>query len=224
MDVKERLSSRRNLQVALDFLKLEDALKVAEASISGGVHLLEVGTPLLKAEGVRAVREIKKLAGERPVVADTKTADAGEVEVEIARMGQANVMTVLAAMDDSTIQGAVRKAKQIGILVQADLINVPDPVARARRLKELEVDIVGIHVGIDVQKSRKVDASVMSSEIRKIGEMGLLVSVAGGLNRSSVQQLLDLPINIYVVGSAITRARDPETATREIVNVISGRI
>jgi len=34
-------------------------------------------------------------------VADTKTADAGDVEVEIAKLGGANIMTVLGIMDDS---------------------------------------------------------------------------------------------------------------------------
>jgi len=217
------LASGAHLQVALDFLSLEEALTVARASLKGGVHILEAGTPLLKAEGIRSLKELRNLAGDRVVVADTKTADAGEIEVEIANMGKANIMTVLAAMDDSTIIGAVKRAKELGILVQADLINVPDPVRRASRLKELGVDIVGIHVGIDVQRARGIDARAMASEIRKIGELGLLISVAGGLNKDSVSQLLDLPINIYVVGSAITRAKDPEAATKDIVKVISER-
>ena len=47
------------LQVALDEMILARALKMAEESVEGGVDWLEAGTPLIKSEGMNALREIK---------------------------------------------------------------------------------------------------------------------------------------------------------------------
>ena len=47
------------LQVALDFVNLPRAMKAAEAAVRGGAEILEAGTPLIKAEGLDAVRELR---------------------------------------------------------------------------------------------------------------------------------------------------------------------
>ncbi|HKX46254.1 MAG TPA: orotidine 5'-phosphate decarboxylase / HUMPS family protein, partial [Planctomycetota bacterium] len=44
------------LQVALDYVDNSRALKCAREAVAGGADVLEVGTPLLKAEGLEAVR------------------------------------------------------------------------------------------------------------------------------------------------------------------------
>ncbi|MCY0873538.1 MAG: orotidine 5'-phosphate decarboxylase [Acidianus infernus] len=220
-EVLERISSKKNLQVALDFISLDDAMKVAKMAIEGGVDIVEVGTPLVKAEGIRGMKQLRELAKDKILLADTKTADAGDVEVEIAKLGNADIMTVLGIMSDSTIKSAVDKAKELGIVVQADLINVNDPVKRAKRLKELGVDIIGLHVGLDVQKERGITVTSLKNEIKQISEFSL-VSVAGGLNEKNIVDLLDLPINIYVVGGAITRSSDPLLVTKRLINIIGG--
>jgi 3-hexulose-6-phosphate synthase len=220
-EVLERISSKKNLQVALDFISLDDAIRVAKMVIEGGVDIVEVGTPLVKAEGIRGIKQLREVAEDKILLADTKTADAGDVEVEIAKLGNADIMTVLGIMSDSTIKSAVDKAKELGIVVQADLINVNDPVKRAKRLKELGVDIIGLHVGLDVQKERGITVTSLKNEIKQISEFSL-ISVAGGLNEKNIVDLLDLPINIYVVGGAITRSSDPLLVTKRLINIIGG--
>jgi 3-hexulose-6-phosphate synthase len=220
-EVLERISSKKNLQVALDFISLDDAIRVAKMAIEGGVDIVEVGTPLVKAEGIRGMKQLREVAKDKILLADTKTADAGDVEVEIAKLGNADIMTVLGIMSDSTIKSAVDKAKELGIVVQADLINVNDPVKRAKRLKELGVDIIGLHVGLDVQKERGITVTSLKNEIKQISEFSL-VSVAGGLNEKNIIDLLDLPINVYVVGGAITRSSDPLLVTKRLINIIGG--
>ncbi|BBG24527.1 Bifunctional enzyme Fae/Hps [Sulfuracidifex tepidarius] len=217
----DSLKKGKNLQVALDFIRIEDAIKVAEASVKARASIIEVGTPLVKSCGIEGMRKIKETVGDRIMLADTKTADAGDVEAIVAKEGGANIMTVLGIMDDSTIRSAVQKASELGILVQADLINVENVVSRAKQLKSLGVDIIGLHVGLDVQKTRGITVANMTKEIKEISEMNVIVSVAGGLNKERIQSLIDLPINIFVVGGAITRKSDPYSATAEIVNIIN---
>ncbi len=48
------------LQVALDFVNPNKALSVAEEAVTEGVDWIEIGTPLIKSEGLDAVRKPKK--------------------------------------------------------------------------------------------------------------------------------------------------------------------
>src|SRR5262249_1745998 len=70
------------LQVALDYVDNSRALKCAREAVAGGADVLKVGTPLLKAEGLEAVRMLRKEFGKVPIVCDAKTMDAGRAEVE----------------------------------------------------------------------------------------------------------------------------------------------
>jgi 3-hexulose-6-phosphate synthase/6-phospho-3-hexuloisomerase len=70
--------------LALDFVDLHRALKVAELAVPAGVDWIEAGTPLIKSEGLDAVRELKKRFPGKTIVADMKIMDAGRIEVEAA--------------------------------------------------------------------------------------------------------------------------------------------
>src|SRR5687768_2351640 len=71
------------LQVALDEVNLDRALGYAREAVAGGVDWIEAGTPLIKACGLDAVRELKRAFPGRTIVADMKTMDTGAFETEI---------------------------------------------------------------------------------------------------------------------------------------------
>ena len=216
----EKLRNKKFLQIALDFIDINDAIKIVNQVKDSENEIIEIGTPLLKATGIEGIKKIRKIVPDKIVLADTKTADAGDVEVEIAKLGEANIMTVLGIMDNSTISSAVKKARELDILVQADLINVKNTYERARELKELGVDIIGLHVGLDVQKSRGITIANLRDEIAKISNLNTIISVAGGLNKDKIFELIDLPINIFVVGSAITKSNNPRKTCEELINIL----
>ncbi|MEM0304501.1 MAG: orotidine 5'-phosphate decarboxylase / HUMPS family protein [Saccharolobus sp.] len=216
----EKLSNKKFLQIALDFIDINDAIKIVNQVKDFENEIIEIGTPLLKATGIEGIKKIRKIVPDKIVLADTKTADAGDVEVEIAKLGEANIMTVLGIMDNSTISSAVKKARELDILVQADLINVKNTYERARELKELGVDIIGLHVGLDVQKSRGITIANLRDEIAKISNLNTIISIAGGLNKDKIFELINLPINIFVVGSAITKSNDPRRTCEELINIL----
>ena len=114
------------LQVALDFLNLKRALGVAEEAVAGGVDWLEAGTPLIKSEGLDAVRELRKKFPQATIVADMKIMDVGRIETEAAAKAGANIVCVLAAASDSTIRECVEAGKNYGAKIEADLIEIED--------------------------------------------------------------------------------------------------
>ena len=139
------------LQVALDFLNLNRALKVAEQAIEGGVDWLEAGTPLIKSEGLDAIRQLRKKFPQATIVADMKIMDVGRIETEAAAKAGANIVCVLACASDSTIRECVEAGRNYGAKIEADLIEIKeqDLEKRVKELEKLGLDYIGVHCAID---------------------------------------------------------------------------
>jgi 3-hexulose-6-phosphate synthase/6-phospho-3-hexuloisomerase len=172
------------LQVALDYVDNSRALKCAREAVAGGADILEVGTPLLKAEGLEAVRMLHREFPHLPVVCDAKTMDAGRAEVEIAAKAGASIATVLAVASDSTIQECVEAGRNYGCKVYVDLLGHPDPVTRAKQAEEWGAAFVGVHCPIDDQMGGK-DAF---DRLRRVAAaVSIPVAVAGGIHSESAE-------------------------------------
>ncbi|WP_048152148.1 bifunctional 3-hexulose-6-phosphate synthase/6-phospho-3-hexuloisomerase [Palaeococcus ferrophilus] len=207
------------LQVALDLTDIETAMSIAEKAARGGAHWLEVGTPLVKTEGMRAVELMKRRFPDRKIVADLKTMDTGALEVEIAARHGADVVSILAVADDKTIKDAVKVARRYGVRVMVDLIGVKDKVKRAKELEAMGVDYILVHTGIDEQLQGKSPLEDLEKVIKAVK---IPVAVAGGLNLETIPKVIELGATIIIVGGAITKAQDPEKVTRQIIDLFWG--
>lgn len=205
------------LQVALDFINLSQALRAAREAVAGGATWVEAGTPLVKSEGMAAVRALRAEFPQLTVIADLKIMDAGRVEVEMAAKAGANVVTVLAAASDETITECVEAGRNYDALVQVDLIGCPTPVERARRAEELGAAIVGIHTAIDEQM---VGADPLDT-LRAVREaVSCRIAVAGGINSETAPEAVKAGADIIIVGGAIIKAPDATVATRTILEAM----
>ena len=203
------------LQLALDFVDLHRAVEVAELAVPAGVDWVEAGTPLIKSEGLDAVRELRRLFPGKVIVADMKIMDAGRVEVETAAKAGAQVVDVLGAATDATIAECVQAGKNYGAKIAVDLIAVADPLARARQVEELGADYISVHVAIDEQmRGRGQDPFAVLAAVS--GAVRVPVGVAGGINSETAAQAVAHGAGYVIVGGAITKAKDPAAATREI--------
>ena len=173
------MSERVLLQVALDLVDLPRAIAVAREAVAGGVDWVEAGTPLIKAEGLQAVRELKAAFPDRLIFADMKTMDAGRVEVEYAAKAGADVVGVLGVASDSTVRECAEAARNYGCKLIVDMIEVADPVARAQRAEELGADYVGIHTAIDQQMRGEAPFETLRAVADAVS---IPVSAAGGIS------------------------------------------
>jgi len=201
------------LQVALDLTELNRALQIAQESVRGGADWIEAGTPLIKSEGMHAIRALKTQFPDHTIVADMKIADTGSLEVEMAAKAGAGVVCILADADDSVIAEAVRAARLYGVRLMADLINSQDPAQRARQVAAMGVDFITAHVGIDQQMMGRSSLDLLS-EIT--GNVTIPVAVAGGLDAGTASHAVQNGAAIVIVGSAITRSADVAASTRTI--------
>lgn len=201
------------LQLALDFINLDRALSVAEEAVAGGADWLEGGTPLIKSEGLDAIRILKKSFANKTIVADMKVMDVGSVEVQMAAEAGADVVVMLGATDDSTIREGIEAGARYGARIMVDLLNVEDMITRAFELERLGVDYVCVHVGID-QQMRGVDP--LDVLIKVVEIVNIPVAVAGGINSESAAKAVEAGANIIIVGGAITKADNAEESTRTV--------
>jgi 3-hexulose-6-phosphate synthase/6-phospho-3-hexuloisomerase len=201
------------LQLALDFVDLPRALQVAEEAIAGGADWLEAGTPLIKSEGLEAIRAIKSRWPDRVIVADMKTMDAGRAEVECAAKAGARVVGVLGAASDATIKECVAAARNYGAEVVVDMIQVADEIARAKEAEQMGANYVGIHLAIDEQMQGKTPWDTLREVAKAVS---IPIAVAGGINSETAALALEAGASIVVVGGAITKAADATAATKAV--------
>jgi 3-hexulose-6-phosphate synthase / 6-phospho-3-hexuloisomerase len=215
------LSDKPILQVALDFIELDRALAVAKEAVSGGADWVEAGTPLIKSAGLEAVRALRQTFPNHTIIADMKTMDAGRVEVEYAAKAGAHIVYVLAAASDATIAECVAAARDYGVEVYADLMEVPDKVARAKQLQALGIHGLSLHTGID----RQMQAADSFALLRQICEaVTIPVSAAGGINSENAAQAVEAGARIVIIGGAITKAPDARQAAAELKKAITEKV
>jgi len=201
------------IQVALDFDEMPRALRLAREAVEGGADWLEVGTPLLKSEGMEAVRALRREFPDRRIVCDTKTMDAGRAEMEMAAKSGANVAVVMGAASDETIIDAIRAGKNYGIEVEVDLMGTPDPAARAKQAAEWGADLVCMHTPIDAQMT----GGDPFEAVRAIAEaVDLPIAVAGGINSETAADALAAGASVVIVGGALIKSKDARAATVEL--------
>lgn len=200
------------LQVAMDVATLDEALTLSR-QVAEFVDIIELGTPLIKHEGVAAISAIKAAHPDKLVFADMKTADAGELEADIAFTAGADYVTVMGAADDDTVKGAVTSARKHGREIVADMITVKDRVARAREVSEMGVAFVEIHAGLDEQARPGYSIDQLLADGR---ESGVAFSIAGGIDATTVGAVQRAGARVAVAGGAIRNAEDPAAAAKAI--------
>ena len=200
------------LQVAMDVLTTDDALTLA-GQVAPYVDIIELGTPLIKAEGLRAVTAIKRAHPDKIVFADLKTMDAGELEADIAFSAGADLVTVLGTAGDSTIAGAVKAAVKHDKGIVVDLIGVADKVARAREVIALGAVFVEMHAGLDEQAEEGFSLQTLLTA----GETAQVpFSLAGGVSAATIAAVQRSGAAVAVAGGAIYGSDDPAAAAAEL--------
>ena len=205
------VSMLATVQISLDLIDLNEAIRTAEMAIRAGVDWLEVGTPLIIAEGMRGVRELHAHFPKVPIVADLKTMDGGWLEAEVMAKAGASMVVVMGQAHEETIELVVKAGRDFGAKVMGDNMAMPDPVAGAKILEDLGCDYIIHHIGFDMRtlrRSRGQHAPTPLDRLREIVDaVSVPVQAVGGL---TLEQATDTPrygAPLVVVGAPL--AIDP---------------
>jgi len=245
--VVERLRTRFTFQISVDVATIQQGLAVAAAGLAGGVNIVEMGTPLLKNEGVsNVVPAFRRKFPEALLLADMKTMDGGAFEARAVYTGGGNIVDflALAGVDTAKAICAVRDefrraGDNLPRLVFSDIM-VPHqgPAAQAvdvaRRMLDAGVDGVGIHLQADARRANStlIEKDYLGDVARALFESvgdSAPVQVVGGLSVAQAKRLAEAGLRSFVIsgnlGEPDTKARydlPPEQIEHFIAGFIAG--
>jgi 3-hexulose-6-phosphate synthase/6-phospho-3-hexuloisomerase len=159
------------VQVAIDVLNVDDALRIAEIAVRAGVDWLEAGTPLVTFCGTSVVGALSRAFPHMPILADYKTMDGARKYVLETKAQGGYLSTVCAQAADASIKLAVEAGRESGVAIVCDLIAAPDVAARAAEVEAMGVDSVYIHWGsdqrtLDPERDPQKDLRAVSERIK----------------------------------------------------------
>jgi 3-hexulose-6-phosphate synthase len=215
--VLDRLRTRFAFQISVDVATVEQGLAVAAAALAGGVNIIEMGTPLLKNQGVsNVVPAFRRKFPEALLLADMKTMDGGAFEARAVYTGGGNIVDflALAGVDTAKAICAVRDefrsaGAELPRLVFSDIM-VPQqgPAAQAvevaLRMLEAGVDGVGIHLQADARRAdpKLVESRYLGGVARAVFERvgaAAPVEVVGGLSVAEAKSLAQAGLRCFVI-------------------------
>ncbi len=158
--------------------------------------IIEAGTPLIKREGMAAVRAIAS-AWKGHIVADLKTMDGAVRELEHAYAAGATAATVLGAAPVETIDLFIKKCKELEMNAYVDMINRSESWKVLRKLKS-PPSVVVLHKGRDEEQTRgKVIDYKQINKIRS--KYDIIIAAAGGIHLRESESAIFNGASIVIV-------------------------
>jgi 3-hexulose-6-phosphate synthase len=204
------------LQLALDLVDIKGAIEVVK-EVGEYIDVVEIGTPVVINEGLRAVKEVKAAFPNLTVLADLKIMDAAGYEVSQAAAAGADIITILATAEDESIKGAVAEAKKQGKEILVDMIAVKDLATRAKEVDDFGVDYICVHTGYDLQavgKNSFEDLSIIKSVVKNAK-----TAIAGGIKLETLPEAIKQNPDLIIVGG-ITSQDDKKATARKMYELI----
>ena len=205
------------LQLALDLVNIPEAIEVVK-EVEEYIDIVEIGTPVVINEGLRAVKEVKAAFPNLKVLADLKIMDAAGYEVMKASEAGADIITILGAAEDMSIKGAVEEAKAQGNKILVDMIGIKDIKTRAKELDELGVDYICVHTGYDLQaigQNSFEDLMTIKNVVKNAK-----TAIAGGIKLDTLPEVVELKPDLIIVGGGIANQDDKAAAAAKMKQMI----
>lgn len=204
------------LQVALDALDLPGALGPLQKA-APHVDIIECGTILVLCEGYRAVRAIRALFPDKPILADVRIAEAGAKIARLAFESGADLVSCVAGASLTTIEQVCRVAAEFDGEVQVELADEWYDAERARAWRDAGVS----HVIVKRSRDREAagDLSWKDEDMDRVDElaaMGFTVTITGGVSAEDLPAFAGRSVGIVIAGRAIVGAADPAAAARQL--------
>jgi len=215
--VVDRLRTQFTFQISVDVGTLDLGRTVATAALAGGANIVEMGTPLIKSQGVaNVVPAFRKQFPGALLLADMKTMDGGAGEARGVYAGGGNIVDFLALAGVATAKAICgvrdefrRAGAELPRLVFADIM-VPHqgPATQAGevalRMLDAGVDAVGVHLQSDARRadSKLIESDYLGDMARAIFErVGKTapVQVVGGLSIAQAKTLAQAGLRAFVI-------------------------
>lgn len=211
--------SKPLLQLALDSLSLEKAVADAKQA-EAVVDIIEVGTILAFAEGMKAISTLRALHPNHLIVCDLKTTDGGAILAKMAFEAGADWLTVSAAAHPATKAACKQVADEFNQKYQP---KIP---------KEIQIEIYGNWTFEDAKQwvdsgikqaiyHRSRDAELAGKgwteqdiqNMQQLESLGLEVSITGGIIPEDIHLFKSIKnAKAFIAGRALVGEKGQQTA------------
>ena len=189
-------------------------------------------TPLILAEGLHGVRNLRDSFPNVPIVADLKTMDGGYLEAEMMAKAGATHVVVMARAHPETIKCVVKAGKDFGIKVMGDNMISDNMIDGAKLLEDLGCDYIIHHIGYDERRGISAQGGKMPSPLDQLLEVVKAVDVpvqaVGGLTLEQAIKCPQYGAPLVVLGAPLVIDADSfktadgnlESSLKKICNAI----
>lgn len=202
--------SKPLLQIALDSLNLETAVKTAD-NVASYVDIIEVGTILAFAEGMNAVSTLRKDHPKHILVCDMKTTDGGAILAKMAFEAGADWITVSAAAHVATIGACKKVADEFKREIQIELYG-NWTLQDAQKWVDLGITQAIYHRSRDAELAGIGWTEEDLVKMRQLSDLGLQLSITGGIVPEDIHLFAGINAKAFIAGRALVGEKGKATA------------
>lgn len=217
------LNSPPYIQLAVDIpsiLEVENLFtKIVDAPPNR--FLFEIGTPLLKNEGLKVTSSIfRKKFPTNYIIADLKTLDVGKLEVKLAHKAKVNACVVSGLAPIATINSFIEECIELKIDSWVDTLGMNYNILNAKfKLFSTFPDVLVIHRGIDEEVSGKGSSWEIIEKVKE--STSSLIATAGGLTLENIKTPRKMGSDIFIIGRAIYQSENPQQQLNSFFSAIT---
>lgn len=202
--------SKPLLQIALDSLNLETAVKTAD-NVASYVDIIEVGTILAFAEGMNAVSTLRKDHPKHILVCDMKTTDGGAILAKMAFEAGADWITVSAAAHIATIGACKKVADEFKREIQIELYG-NWTLQDAQKWVDLGITQAIYHRSRDAELAGIGWTEEDLVKMRQLSDLGLQLSITGVIVPEDIHLFAGINAKAFIAGRALVGEKGKATA------------
>lgn len=198
------------IQIALDQTDLTSALKVAN-NVASYVDVIEVGTILAFAEGMKAVKQLRQNHPDHILVCDMKTTDGGAILAELAFSAGADWITVSAAAHIATVTACKKVADKFKGEIQIELYG-HWTMDDAKSWYDIGIKQAIYHRSRDAELAGVGWTEQDLNKMQMLSDLGFELSITGGITPADIHLFAGIKTKTFIAGRALAGEQGSETA------------
>jgi 3-hexulose-6-phosphate synthase len=204
------------LQISYNFPDIQQAIEIAQQTAEFA-DIIGVGSLLLFKEGIKAIKLFKSTFPNKEIFAEAKIIEKAQDSVTMLAQAGARYISVLAGSPHNTIKKAVETAKLFDAKIALDLLDAHSIGQSAHDAKTIGIDMLIIN---RIPHIPGTNLEVESEWHSARENTALPIFITGKIDKSNIQQIIDLKPHGILIGSAITRANSPKQEAYNIKNLL----
>lgn len=194
------------LQISYNFPELDQAITVAQQTAEFA-DILGIGSLLIYKEGIKAVRMFKTTFPNKELFIEIKVSEKATDSITMFAQAGATYISVLAGALHGTIKKSVETAKLFDVKIALDLLDAHSAGQAARDAKTIGADLIVINRIPHLPGEEQTEVEAEWQGVRENTELPIFIT--GKIDKTNIQQFINLKPQGIIVGSAITNASSP---------------